>query len=54
MSNLTNKQRKAMRQELGLPGHTGIAIPRSQTHGNKSRRTERRQAKQTARVNGWD
>jgi hypothetical protein len=54
MSSLTNKQRRAMRKELGISGHTGIAIPRSQVHGNKSLRTERRKAKQSARVSGWD
>lgn len=54
MSSLTNKQRRVMRKKLGILGHTGIAIPRSQVHGNKSLRTERRKAKQSARVNGWD
>lgn len=51
---MTNKQRKAMRQALGISGHTGIAIPRSQVHGSKSRRSERRKAKQQARTNGWE
>lgn len=49
---MTNKQRKEMRKNLGIPGHTGISIPRSQVHGNKSRRTERRKAKQDLRYNG--
>jgi hypothetical protein len=49
---MTNKQRKEMRKSLGISGHTGIAIPRSQVHGNKSRRAERRRAKQDLRYNG--
>ena len=54
MNRLTNKQRKQMRQELGISGHTGISIPRSQTHGIKSNKSKRRADKQHARKHGWD
>ena len=54
MNRLTNKQRKQMRQDLGISGHTGISIPRSQTHGIKSNKSKRRADKQHARKNGWE
>jgi hypothetical protein len=51
---MTNRERKQMRERLGISGHTGYKIPPSRVHGQKSRKTERRQAKQQARQRGWD
>ena len=51
---MTNKQRREMRRRLGISGHSGMKIPTSRIHGQKSRKTERRQAKQQARAKGWD
>jgi len=50
---VTNKQRKKFRQDTNTSGQR-FAIMHSQTHGIQSRKTQRRKAKQQARVNGWD
>jgi hypothetical protein len=50
---MTNKQRKKFRQATATTGQRFAIMP-SQFHGNESRKTQRRKAKQTARVNGWD
>lgn len=50
---VTNKQRKKFRQDTSTTGQR-FAIMYSQTHGIQSRKTQRRKAKQQARVSGWD
>lgn len=50
---VTNKQRKKFRRDTNTSGQR-FAIMHSQTHGIQSRKTQRRKAKQQARVNGWD
>jgi len=50
---VTNKQRKKFRQNTNTSGQRFAIMP-SQTHGVQSRKTQRRKAKQQARVNGWD
>lgn len=50
---MTNKQRKQFRQNTNTTGQR-FEVMHTQVHGTKSRKTERRKAKQKARVNGWE
>jgi hypothetical protein len=50
---MTNKQRKKYRQVTATTGQRFDIMP-SQVHGNKSRKTERRKAKQRATVHEWE
>jgi hypothetical protein len=50
---MTKKQRKKFRQDTNTMGQRFDVMP-SRVHGNESRKTQRRKAKQNARANGWD